>query len=97
MAMECDHVDILALSQALDVCIHIVSMEGDEQQLAHHVIPEGAEPSLHLLYQTSHYNILYPRPQNWPVCQLDSPQLRNTDSVWMKFQLDIDTFENRFL
>ncbi|XP_034715045.1 ubiquitin thioesterase OTUB2-like [Etheostoma cragini] len=61
MAMECDHVDILALSQALDICIHIVSMEGDEEQLAHHVIPEGAEPSLHLLYQTSHYNILYPR------------------------------------
>ncbi|XP_070698971.1 ubiquitin thioesterase OTUB2-like [Pempheris klunzingeri] len=64
MAMECDHVDILALSQALDICIHIVSMEGDEQQLAHHVIPEGAEPSLHLLYQTSHYNILYPRPRH---------------------------------
>ncbi|XP_073339625.1 ubiquitin thioesterase OTUB2-like [Pagrus major] len=64
MAMECDHVDILALSQALDICIHIVSMEGDEQQLAHHIIPEGAEPSLHLLYKTSHYNILYPRPQH---------------------------------
>ncbi|XP_039992604.1 ubiquitin thioesterase OTUB2-like isoform X1 [Xiphias gladius] len=63
MAMECDHVDILALSESLDVCIHIVSVEGDEQQLAHHIIPEGAEPSLHLLYQTSHYNILYPRPQ----------------------------------
>ncbi|XP_040916604.1 ubiquitin thioesterase OTUB2-like [Toxotes jaculatrix] len=64
MAMECDHVDILALSEALDICIHIVSMEGDEQQLAHHIIPEGAEPSLHLLYQTSHYNILYARPQH---------------------------------
>lgn len=64
MAMECDHVDILALSQALDICIHVVSMEGDEQQLAHHVIPEGDEPSLQLLYQTSHYNILYPRPQH---------------------------------
>eukprot|EP00064_Thunnus_orientalis_P001553 superscaffoldBa00000107_g1556 len=63
MAMECDHVDILALTQALDVCIHIVSMEGDEQELAHHIIPEAAEPSLHLLYQTSHYNILYPRPR----------------------------------
>ncbi|KAM9355350.1 ubiquitin thioesterase OTUB2-like [Pholidichthys leucotaenia] len=63
MAMECDHVDILALSQALDICIHIVSMEGDEQQLVHHIIPEDAEPSLHLLYQTSHYNILYTQPQ----------------------------------
>lgn len=64
MAMECDHVDILALSQSLDVGIHIVSMEGDEQQLVHHVIPEGAEPSVHLLYQTSHYNILYRRTQS---------------------------------
>ncbi|XP_026154358.1 ubiquitin thioesterase OTUB2 [Mastacembelus armatus] len=64
MAMECDHVDILALSQALDICIHIVSLEGDEQQLAHHIIPEGAEPSMCLLYQTSHYNILYPQPQH---------------------------------
>ena len=64
MAMECDHVDILALTQALDVGIHIVSMESDEQHLAHHIIPEGAEPALHLLYQTSHYNILYVRPQH---------------------------------
>ncbi|XP_053290378.1 ubiquitin thioesterase OTUB2 [Pleuronectes platessa] len=64
MGMECDHVDILALSEALDICTHIVSVDGDEQQLAHHMIPEGAEPSLHLLYQTSHYNILYPRPHH---------------------------------
>ncbi|KAM4540632.1 ubiquitin thioesterase OTUB2-like [Fundulus diaphanus] len=63
MAMECDHVDILALSQALDVGIHIVSMEGDEQQLVHHVIPEGADPAVRLLYQTSHYDILYRRTQ----------------------------------
>lgn len=61
MAMECDHVDMLALSEALGVGIHIVSMEGgDLQQLAHHTIPEGSEPSLHLLYKTSHYDILYP-------------------------------------
>lgn len=76
MAMECDHVDILALSQALDTGIHIVSMEGDEQQLVHHIIPEGAEPSLHLLYQTSHYNILYLRPHLWPVIRQVPHQLR---------------------
>lgn len=63
MAMECDHVDISALSQALDISIHIVSMEGDGQQLAHHIIPENGDPSLHLLYHTSHYDILYPRAQ----------------------------------
>lgn len=61
MAMECDHVGIQALSLALNVGIHIVSMEGDEQKLVHHIIPEGAEPSVHLLYQASHYNIIYPR------------------------------------
>lgn len=61
MAMECDHVGIQALSLALDVGIHIVSMEGDEQKLVHHIIPEGAEPSVHLLYQASHYNIIYPQ------------------------------------
>ncbi|XP_004066632.1 ubiquitin thioesterase OTUB2 [Oryzias latipes] len=63
MAMECDHVDILALSQALDVGLHIVSLEGEQQQLVHYIIPEGAQPSLHLLYQSSHYNILYQRPE----------------------------------
>uniref|UniRef100_A0A8C7R4B0 ubiquitinyl hydrolase 1 n=1 Tax=Oncorhynchus mykiss TaxID=8022 RepID=A0A8C7R4B0_ONCMY len=49
MAMECDHIDILALSEALD-----------GQCLAHHTIPEGTQPSLHLLYKTAHYDILYP-------------------------------------
>ncbi|XP_059908353.1 ubiquitin thioesterase OTUB2-like [Gadus macrocephalus] len=61
MAMECDHVDILALLKALDVGIHVVSMEGHDHRLVHHIIPEGAEPSLHLLYHTSHYDILYLR------------------------------------
>lgn len=63
MAMEGDHVEILALTQALDMSIHIVAMDGAQEHLAHHVIPEGGEPSLHLLYRSSHYNILYPLPQ----------------------------------
>uniref|UniRef100_A0A8C8CPW0 OTU domain-containing protein n=1 Tax=Oncorhynchus tshawytscha TaxID=74940 RepID=A0A8C8CPW0_ONCTS len=48
MAMECDHIDILALSEAL------------MERLGHHTIPEGTQPSLHLLYKTAHYDILYP-------------------------------------
>lgn len=63
MAMECDHVDILALSEALGVSLHIVSMEGEDRQLAHHTIPEGAQASMHLLYKTAHYDILYPYAQ----------------------------------
>ncbi|KAM9787091.1 ubiquitin thioesterase OTUB2-like isoform X1 [Syngnathus typhle] len=62
MGMECDHVDILALTQALDICIHIVSMDGEDGQLVHHVIPDGAEPSMHLLHHVSHFSILGPRP-----------------------------------
>lgn len=63
MAMEGDHVEILALTQALDMSIHIVAMDGPQEHLAHHVIPEGSEPSLHFLHQSAHYNILYPRPK----------------------------------
>ncbi|KAJ8399176.1 hypothetical protein AAFF_G00415550 [Aldrovandia affinis] len=59
MAMECDHVEILALSEALGLSIHIVSMEGGDGHLTNHTIPEGANPSLHLLYKTAHYDILY--------------------------------------
>lgn len=79
--MECDHVDILALSQALDIGIHIVSMESDEQ-LAHHIIPEGGDPSLHLLYQTSHYNILYQRTQLWPEVHQEVAQLSTGTKYW---------------
>ncbi|XP_015252606.1 PREDICTED: ubiquitin thioesterase OTUB2 [Cyprinodon variegatus] len=73
MAMECDHVDILAVSQALDIGIHIVSMEGDERQLVHHIIPEGADPSVHLLYQMSHYNILYRQTQSGQAQEITAP------------------------
>lgn len=64
MAKQADHVEILALTRALDMSIHIVAMDGQQEHLAHHVIPEGGEPSLHLLHRLLHYNILYPRPQS---------------------------------
>uniref|UniRef100_H3BXL5 ubiquitinyl hydrolase 1 n=1 Tax=Tetraodon nigroviridis TaxID=99883 RepID=H3BXL5_TETNG len=63
MAREGGHVEIIALTQALDMSIHIVNMNVQQEHLVHHVIPEGGEPSLHLLYQSAHYNILYPRPK----------------------------------
>ncbi|MBN3279473.1 OTUB2 thioesterase, partial [Polyodon spathula] len=57
MGLECDHVQILALSQALGINIQIECMEGAD--LNHHIIPDGSTPSLHLLYKTAHYDILY--------------------------------------
>lgn len=65
MAMECDHVEILALSQELDVNLCIISMEGSDDHLTYHTIPEGSQPSLYLLYKTSHYDILYKRREHW--------------------------------
>lgn len=59
MAMECNHVEILALAKELNVSLCIVSMEGQEGHLNYHTIPEGSKPSLYLLYKTSHYDILY--------------------------------------
>lgn len=65
MAMECDHVEILALSEELDICLCIISTEGSEGQLTYHTIPEGFQPSLYLLYKTSHYDILYKHREHW--------------------------------
>nr|XP_015206186.1 PREDICTED: ubiquitin thioesterase OTUB2 [Lepisosteus oculatus] len=62
MAMECDHLEILTLSQALGVGIKIECMEGNSG-LNHHIIPEGTQPTLHFLYKTSHYDILYENKQ----------------------------------
>lgn len=82
MAMEGDHVEILALAQALDISMHIVSMDGEQEHLAHHIIPEGAEPSLHLLHHSSHYNILYLLPsQNWPEIQQDTEKVRPEETI----------------
>lgn len=64
MAKDGDHVEILALTQALDTCVHVVTMDVQQEHVAHHVIPEGGEPSMHLLHRSAHYNILYPRPRN---------------------------------
>ncbi|XP_060790610.1 ubiquitin thioesterase OTUB2-like [Neoarius graeffei] len=59
MAMECDHVEILALCEELDISLCIISMEGSNGHLIYHTIPEGSQPSLYLLYKAAHYNILY--------------------------------------
>ncbi|KAK3537209.1 hypothetical protein QTP70_002611 [Hemibagrus guttatus] len=65
MAMECDHVEILALAEELDVSLCIISVEGSDGHLTYHIIPEGSQPSLYLLYKTSHYDILYKQREHW--------------------------------
>ncbi|KAK1793251.1 hypothetical protein P4O66_011650 [Electrophorus voltai] len=64
MGMESDHVEILALSQALDVSLCIISVEGSDGHLVYHNITGGSSSSLYLLYKTFHYDILYKHRDN---------------------------------
>ncbi|ELK01159.1 Ubiquitin thioesterase OTUB2 [Pteropus alecto] len=59
MAMECDHIQITALSQALNIALQVEYVDEMDTALNHHVFPEAATPAVYLLYKTSHYNILY--------------------------------------
>ncbi|XP_044518067.1 ubiquitin thioesterase OTUB2 [Gracilinanus agilis] len=59
MATECDHVQITALSQALNIPLQVEYVDEMDTALNHHVFSEAACPSVYLLYKTSHYNILY--------------------------------------
>ncbi|XP_038606702.1 ubiquitin thioesterase OTUB2 [Tachyglossus aculeatus] len=59
MATECDHVQITALSQALNIPLQVEYVDEADGALNHHVFPEAASPSVYLLYKASHYNILY--------------------------------------
>uniref|UniRef100_A0A6I8NU17 Ubiquitin thioesterase n=1 Tax=Ornithorhynchus anatinus TaxID=9258 RepID=A0A6I8NU17_ORNAN len=59
MATECDHVQITALSRALNIPLQVEYVDEADGALNHHVFPEAASPSVYLLYKASHYNILY--------------------------------------
>lgn len=59
MAMECNHVEILALSEELDISLCIIAIEGSDGHLTYHTIPDGCQPSLYFLYKNFHYDILY--------------------------------------
>lgn len=59
MAMECNHVEILALAEELDVSLCIIAIECSDGPLTQHTIPEGSQPSLYFLYNNFHYDILY--------------------------------------
>ncbi|KAG1651552.1 Ubiquitin thioesterase OTUB1 [Nymphon striatum] len=60
MYKESDHVHIIALTEALNVCVCIQYMDrGEGGHVNAHTFPEGNQPSIHLLYRPGHYDILY--------------------------------------
>ena len=66
MAKESDQIHIIALTDALGVCVRVVYMDrGGNQSVNHHDFPEdGSRPLVNLLYRPGHYDILYQK-QLW--------------------------------
>mmetsp|Transcript_28681 Transcript_28681/g.37596 ORF Transcript_28681/g.37596 Transcript_28681/m.37596 type:complete len:267 (+) Transcript_28681:100-900(+) len=60
MGKECEQVQIIALTAALDIPIRIEYLDGREftDSLNQLVFPEGREPLVTLLYRPGHYDIL---------------------------------------
>lgn len=60
MAKESDQIHIIALTDALGVCVRVVYMDRGGNSVNHHDFPEdGSRPLVNLLYRPGHYDILY--------------------------------------
>ncbi|XP_053553496.1 ubiquitin thioesterase OTUB2 [Bombina bombina] len=63
MATECDHIQITALCQALEIPLQVEYVNEMDTKINHHIFPEGASPSTFMLYKQAHYNILYKKQE----------------------------------
>jgi len=67
MAIESDHIHIIALTSAINTTVQVEYMDrgGDESKVNSHRFPDdGSTPTIYLLYRPGHYDILYPRTTN---------------------------------
>jgi len=67
MAIESDHIHIIALTSAINTTVQVEYMDrgGDESKVNFHRFPDdGSTPTIYLLYRPGHYDILYPRTTN---------------------------------
>lgn len=61
MDKESDHIHIIALTQALDLCVRVAYVDrAGGSDITYHDFPEGSTPQLHLLYRPGHYDVVYP-------------------------------------
>ncbi|KAM4690565.1 uncharacterized protein WCC33_017967 [Rhinophrynus dorsalis] len=59
MATECDHIQISALGQALEISFQVEHLDEADTDINQHMFPEGCNPSIFMLYKQHHYTILY--------------------------------------
>lgn len=60
MYKESDHIHVVAITSALQVCTRIIYMDRGSVN-AHDFQDPSPKPRLHLLYRPGHYDVLYPR------------------------------------
>jgi len=64
MAIESDHIHIIALTNAINTTVQVEYMDrgGEEGKVNFHRFPDdGTTPTIYLLYRPGHYDVLYPR------------------------------------
>lgn len=60
MDRESDHIHIIALTKALDICVRVAYVDRtDHDKIVFHNFPEGSIPQLHILYRPGHYDVIY--------------------------------------
>lgn len=59
MGKECEHVQIMALTECLQFGVCIEYLDGHADTLQKITIPETSEPIMTLLYRPGHYDLLY--------------------------------------
>ncbi|KAG9481833.1 ubiquitin thioesterase OTUB2 [Eleutherodactylus coqui] len=59
MTSVCDHIQIAALTQALDIPLKLEYVDSMDRAINEHIFPEGSSPYVYMLYKQNHYTLLY--------------------------------------
>lgn len=61
MTAVCDHLQISAVTQALDIPLLVEYVDSEAGTVTQHIFPEGSSPRVYMLYRQNHYTLLYKR------------------------------------
>ncbi|KAG8561803.1 hypothetical protein GDO81_015483, partial [Engystomops pustulosus] len=59
MTSVCDHIQITAVTQALDIPLLVEYVDSLDYGTNQHVFPDGSSPCVYMLYKQNHYTVLY--------------------------------------
>ncbi|XP_073434201.1 ubiquitin thioesterase OTUB2 isoform X2 [Dendrobates tinctorius] len=67
MMAVCDHIQIMAVTQALDISLQVEYVDSRDVAITQHIFPEGSCPCVYMLYNEDHYTLLYKEGAITPV------------------------------